>query len=479
MADEPDETESSMGWWKYFLVFSLCIFILVLESSSRRRTSSHQLPDHLQTYHKEGKNGLERLNTGLDGLNNEKNSDKFDDNLKYEENTGSGGSKTNEIATTIFPTERVAARPINKPTDRTDNYKYKQNEKKNENNESKEKQSGEMAQNDRSSLSQSNLSPSHHSHGSKENHHVIYEAIHENVTINNNFTFSVYPHKRIFDGFLEEGQWIAGDLNRTLTRLKLMPSIESFDLIQKQAILEGVFLPSRYKAKFHLFSSKEANDCLEGRKVYFFGDSYIQQTFIGLGDILLNDPSSFEIKNGSVRNAVANITSIRLEEHFANRSMTFVRVVLNECHHGDLSCILEGIANDSSLFTADAFIGNVLIHHLVAHQTESNFMTIYVRQLRDLFKLRSDLKLTWATGPSYAINRVPKQYRNVTASRPTEYMNFKAMEVADEMSVPLLDFFSLTHACKWENCSADGGHRSRFVNRMKAQMILNNMCKRQ
>ena len=42
--------------------------------------------------------------------------------------------------------------------------------------------------------------------------------------------------------------------------------------------------------------------------------------------------------------------------------------------------------------------------------------------------------------------------------------------------IPFLDFFELTRACMWDNCTSDGGHRSRFVNRMKAQMLVNMLC---
>ena len=42
--------------------------------------------------------------------------------------------------------------------------------------------------------------------------------------------------------------------------------------------------------------------------------------------------------------------------------------------------------------------------------------------------------------------------------------------------VPILDFYQLTRGCTWNNCTIDGGHRSRFVNRMKAQKVLNLIC---
>ena len=41
---------------------------------------------------------------------------------------------------------------------------------------------------------------------------------------------------------------------------------------------------------------------------------------------------------------------------------------------------------------------------------------------------------------------------------------------------PYLDVFQLTNSCNMENCSYDGGHRSRYVNRWKAQLLLNTLC---
>lgn len=41
---------------------------------------------------------------------------------------------------------------------------------------------------------------------------------------------------------------------------------------------------------------------------------------------------------------------------------------------------------------------------------------------------------------------------------------------------PFLDVFQLTRSCTMQNCSYDGSHRSRHVNRWKAQLLLNTLC---
>ena len=41
---------------------------------------------------------------------------------------------------------------------------------------------------------------------------------------------------------------------------------------------------------------------------------------------------------------------------------------------------------------------------------------------------------------------------------------------------PFLDTYQMTRSCIFSNCTFDGGHKSRFVNRMKAQLLLNTLC---
>ena len=41
---------------------------------------------------------------------------------------------------------------------------------------------------------------------------------------------------------------------------------------------------------------------------------------------------------------------------------------------------------------------------------------------------------------------------------------------------PFADVYELTRSCMWKNCSYDKAHRSRFVDRWKAQLLLNTLC---
>ena len=70
----------------------------------------------------------------------------------------------------------------------------------------------------------------------------------------------------------------------------------------------------------HIYSSIEASKCLSGAVVYVSGDSYMVQLFIGLIDILLNDPSNDELKKGVVRTEVLQERISTLSHHFKNSS---------------------------------------------------------------------------------------------------------------------------------------------------------------
>jgi hypothetical protein len=79
--------------------------------------------------------------------------------------------------------------------------------------------------------------------------------------------------------------------------------------------------------------------------------------------------------------------------------------------------------------------------------------------------------------PSYYEKLVPEAYRKRTTSANQIYRHWlPELHHYDGSTMRFLDFYQPTNACKWKNCSVDGGHRSRFVNRWKAQLLLNTLC---
>ena len=54
--------------------------------------------------------------------------------------------------------------------------------------------------------------------------------------------------------------------------------------------------------------------------------------------------------------------------------------------------------------------------------------------------------------------------------------NMEALELAQRKQIPSINILALTTLCAWTNCTSDGSHRARFVNRMKGQLLLNALC---
>lgn len=87
---------------------------------------------------------------------------------------------------------------------------------------------------------------------------------------------------------------------------------------------------------------------------------------------------------------------------------------------------------------------------------------------------RKTPNIIYTSPPNYKISAVPAQYKNST--RDMEGVYWGLLPQLRRFKVSFLDVFQLTHSCFFENCTSDGGHRSRFVNRWKAQLLLNSLC---
>ena len=296
--------------------------------------------------------------------------------------------------------------------------------------------------------------------------------------------FTKYPHNRIFNDFLEGGYWdynygrLGNNKNTDINYMHVNISMSNHDKIQSVALLDGIFIPNITKGNgriYHIYSSQEARRCLAGKTVYICGDSYMEQMFIGLGDILLGDPTNVEMHNSPTRNSVCHDRSESLKKITDLHNIDYA---FSYCIHGDLNCFMDQFLKIKSQWSRiHAVVLHCLVHDIDIHGTSENSAKNYMLKLGSIFNFtKQGLPLTWATGPSYDISKVPILYKNRTNERPTVRLGFESIELARTVGIPLLDFFTLTDRCIAKNCSSDGGHRARFVNRMKAQMLLNNLC---
>ena len=81
----------------------------------------------------------------------------------------------------------------------------------------------------------------------------------------------------------------------------------------------------------------------------------------------------------------------------------------------------------------------------------------------------------FATLISIESSKTPEQYKGQTFPEEKTKAYLRQIDEAGLYpSVRMFDYYQLTLACRMDNCTADGGHRSRFVNRWK--VLLNTLC---
>ena len=98
----------------------------------------------------------------------------------------------------------------------------------------------------------------------------------------------------------------------------------SGDRIVTAAFSDGYF---RSSPPLQIFTSACALACLSHKKIAFAGDSYNAETYIGLADILQNNPSNEEILSGAQRRrvlaeAIRNMS--RIHGHGHGRGATWM-----------------------------------------------------------------------------------------------------------------------------------------------------------
>jgi len=99
-----------------------------------------------------------------------------------------------------------------------------------------------------------------------------------------------------------------------------------------------------------------------------------------------------------------------------------------------------------------------------------------IKDLERFFDLAT--RTIYVSMPSYQMEKVPRLYENATHNTHAGriYEGLLPSLAPRDVDHPFLDYFQLTKACHIKNCSYDGGHRARYVNRWKAQLLLNTLC---
>ena len=290
------------------------------------------------------------------------------------------------------------------------------------------------------------------------------------------FVFVPHPHSRVINGLLNASalRWITS-----------VPSPGS-DLIQRKAVEEGWLdtLPLPHR----LFSTSEARQCLRSRRIAFIGDSYVRILFNGMADILLGEPGSTETTTRQSRTFMQNQRVVKLNEETLHHGDSFPQLkwLLEECYYKSIQCLIDRFLNREFASTLRALRLDALFISSVTHSlSEVHGKTpTYIRQLDQLLKIAKfelRLNISWVSAPSVNLHNTPDFAKASTTSllAPMATAHFAAANLTKKMNLPFVDIESVTKSCRWANCTTDGSHRARFVMRETAQLLLNNLCKRQ
>lgn len=220
-----------------------------------------------------------------------------------------------------------------------------------------------------------------------------------------------------------------------------------------------------------LLSSAQARACIANRTILVSGDSYTIQLFVGLADILTGMPSKTEITGNAVRRAALADAAINLRRVGAN--VQFVCKEPLECY--GMGPSLQACSACMNRLQADVRIVGTTIH-LLEHNRATTASSI-----ADAGKTID--RLLWVSGPAYNKDLIPFPYNatmplSATQRIYTNTLGPDGLLARAERNVSFLDIMGMTRACyvQWKNCSSDGGHNSRFVERMKATILLNILC---
>jgi len=298
----------------------------------------------------------------------------------------------------------------------------------------------------------------------------ILSSIDSKLTNDTHVKFIPFPHKTLGSGDEMKCNWTTIPLNDT----------NNYDFTQQKAFSEGVCIPQNIS--IHIFSSNEAIECLSSKRIIISGDSYNKQLFVGLADILLSKhiQNGKEILDSTYRNTVTALTNSVLAKRYKNDpNFPNVQYKCERQCYGNYAtrpfnevcaeCINSYTEDDNTIAVVGAGI------HLPGGITGVKDRVRMISSFLD----RSN-RTIYVPMPHSLVEMVPTKYH---AGAPSK--NAMKEEVYNELlpnlapvnpKQPFLDTYQMTRSCTFSNCTFDGGHKSRFVNRMKAQLLLNTLC---
>eukprot|EP01135_Chromosphaera_perkinsii_P001370 Nk52_evm1s165 gene=Nk52_evmTU1s165 len=233
-------------------------------------------------------------------------------------------------------------------------------------------------------------------------------------------------------------------------------------------------------ASFHWYTQQETLSCLQNTSVYVIGDSFMKNLFIGLADLIQGNTSDVYyqdldyLRPDPVLYPEINITSV-YRRHFAfwshaDEEIYFQLPILKEADYVIIGILTHDIAK--SRITEQ-------FPHLQDREDlddVSFWRPLYRAHLYRLVQVTKELgvRVLWTSAPSYST----KEWTDIDPhSRIPNQFNVDAFEIMTHHGIPFLDTHFLSTTCTDQSCMGDSGaHKSRYVNRVKAQMVLNHIC---
>jgi hypothetical protein len=279
--------------------------------------------------------------------------------------------------------------------------------------------------------------------------------------------FVPYPHNTLGSGKDMQCTWETRSTNNNNS----FSSEFKYDFTQLSALSEGVCIPPQLNASLHIFSSVEAIDCLSPKTVIISGDSYMKQLFIGLADILL---SKHLFRDDQILGKVRRHTLVKETQKILNnrrkKNASFPRIIYtceDECYGiKPLSFCSRCVNKFTNKDENTVCVVGAGIHIISRHN-----LSYTVNEMRNFFKESN--RTIFVSLPSKVR---PEQHYNKSDTIDRVYVGMLPNVAPRNPRQPFLDVFQLTRSCWMENCSYDGNHRSRYVNRWKAQLLLNTLC---
>lgn len=261
------------------------------------------------------------------------------------------------------------------------------------------------------------------------------------------------------------------------------------------------------RKNYRLFDARSTMNCLVAEKynhIVVVGDSYMRNLFHGIIDIISDTRREIKGKEQEILESlqpVRYLDKYSLQLEVLNIRLTYLHqfglwsrlsISLPELDRKGTLVLYGSMVHDHKFRQVDFLISKhekqkKLAKRLLRDKEGSGrdgyremAHNIWMKRLSAL-QIFERATLIWVTSPYYETHKLEQVNQFARINQDNErYFRFNLDGVNKLLLDPrvrFLDVYHLTKACKYENCSLDGAHRSAFVNRMKFQIVLNYICK--